>query len=98
MIITFCGHSQVIFTDEEKSVLRNILVGEIIKNPISKFYLDGYGDFDGLCLRTLRNQEKSMVKTTDFTIYRYSKSTSSDKKISLLRNSIIDISKPLANI
>ncbi|MBQ7408079.1 MAG: hypothetical protein IJW13_02250 [Clostridia bacterium] len=54
MIITFCGHSQVIFTDEEKSVLRNILVDEINKNPISKFYLGGYGDFDGLCLRTLR--------------------------------------------
>lgn len=54
MIITFCGHSQAIFTDEEKSVLRNILVGEIIKNPTSKFYLGGYGDFDGLCLRTLR--------------------------------------------
>ena len=31
MIITFCGHSQVIFTDEEKSVLRNILVDEINK-------------------------------------------------------------------
>ena len=54
MIITFCGHSQVIFTNEEKSVLRNILVDEINKNPISKFYLGGYGDFDGLCLRTLR--------------------------------------------
>ena len=54
MIITFCGHSQAIFTDEEKSVLRNILVDEINKNPNSKFYLGGYGDFDGLCLRTLR--------------------------------------------
>ena len=55
MIITFCGHSQVIFTNEEKSVLRNILVDEINKNPINKFYLGGYGDFDGLCLRTLKD-------------------------------------------
>lgn len=55
MIITFCGHSQVIFTDEEKSVLRNILVDEINKNPTSKFYLGWYGDFDGLCLRTLKD-------------------------------------------
>ena len=54
MIITFCGHSQVIFTDEEKSVLRNILVDEINKNPTCKFYLGGYGDFDGLCLKTIR--------------------------------------------
>lgn len=55
MIITFCGHSQVIFTDEEKSVLRNILVDEINKNPTCKFYLGGYGDFDGFCLRTLKD-------------------------------------------
>ena len=54
MIITFCGHSQVIFTDEEKSLLRNILVDEINKNPTCKFFLGGYGDFDSLCLRTLR--------------------------------------------
>ena len=55
MIITFCGHSQVIFTNEEKSLLRNILLDEIIKNPTCKFYLGGYGDFDGLCLRTLKD-------------------------------------------
>ena len=58
MIITFCGHSQVIFTSEEKSVLRNILVDEINKNPTCKFYLGGYGDFDSLCLRTLRELKK----------------------------------------
>lgn len=54
MIITFFGHSNCLFNDDIKKKLKNILVGEIIKNPISKFYLGGYGDFDGLCLRTLR--------------------------------------------
>lgn len=58
MIITFCGHSQVIFTDEEKSLLRNILVDEINKSPTCKFFLGGYGDFDSLCLRTLRELKK----------------------------------------
>ena len=54
MIITFFGHSNCLFNDDIKKQLKNILVGEIIKNPTCKFFLGGYGDFDGLCLRTLR--------------------------------------------
>ena len=54
MIITFFGHSNCLFNDDIKEQLKNILVGEIIINPTCKFYLGGYGDFDGLCLRTLR--------------------------------------------
>lgn len=54
MIITFFGHSNCLFNDDIKKQLKNILLDEIIKNPTCKFYLGGYGDFDGLCLRTLR--------------------------------------------
>ena len=54
MIITFCGHSDFLFSDDIKQQLKNILLSEIIKNPTCKFYLGGYGDFDSLCLRTLR--------------------------------------------
>ena len=54
MIITFFGHSNC-FNDDIKIQLKNILLDEIIKNPTCKFYLGGYGDFDGLCLRTLKD-------------------------------------------
>ena len=54
MIITFCGHSNCLFSDEEKEKLKQLLIKEISKNPTCKFYLGGYGDFDSLCLRTLR--------------------------------------------
>ena len=54
MIITFCGHSNYLFSDEEKEILKQLLIKEIRKNPTCKFYLGGYGDFDSLCLRTLR--------------------------------------------
>ena len=54
MIITFCGHSNCLFSDEEKEKLKQLLIKEIRKNPTCKFYLGGYGDFDGLCLQTLR--------------------------------------------
>ncbi|MBQ7224809.1 MAG: hypothetical protein IJX06_04590 [Clostridia bacterium] len=54
MIITFFGHSNCLFNDDIKKQLKNILLDEIIKNPTCKFYLGGYGDFDVLCLKTLR--------------------------------------------
>ena len=54
MIITFCGHSNCLFNDEEKEKLKQLLIKEIRKNPTCKFYLGGYGDFDSLCLRTLQ--------------------------------------------
>ena len=58
MIITFCGHSNCLFNDEEKEKLKQLLIKEIRKNPTCKFYLGGYGDFDSLCLRTLRELKK----------------------------------------
>lgn len=58
MIITFCGHSDFLFNDDIKEQLKNILVGEIIKNPTCKFFLGEYGDFDSLCLRTLTELKK----------------------------------------
>ena len=58
MIITFCGHSNYLFSDEEKEKLKQLLIKKIRKNPTCKFYLGGYGDFDSLCLRTLRELKK----------------------------------------
>ena len=58
MIITFCGHSDFLFSDDVKQQLKNILLNEIRKNPTCKFYLGGYGDFDSLCLRSLRELKK----------------------------------------
>ena len=58
MIITFCGHSNCLFSDEEKEELKQLLIKEIRKNPTCKFYLGGYGDFDSFCLRSLRELKK----------------------------------------
>lgn len=37
MIITFCGHSNCLFSDDIKEQLKNILVDEIIKTPPAGF-------------------------------------------------------------
>ena len=62
MTITFCGHSNCLFSDEEKGKLKQLLIREIRKNPTCKFYLGGYGDFDGLCLCTLKGLKNDFPK------------------------------------
>ena len=78
MIITFCGHSNCLFSDEEKEILKQLLIKEIRKNPTCKFYLGGYGDFDSLCLRTLRElkkefQDVELIFITPYLDKNYSK-------------------------
>ena len=78
MTITFCGHSNCLFSDEEKGKLKQNLIKEITKNPTCKFYLGGYGDFDSLCLRTLRElrkefQDIELIFITPYIDKNYSK-------------------------
>ena len=54
MIITFCGHSNYSYDDTIKEKLRDLLLQNIKKNPACKFYLGGYGNFDSLCLKILK--------------------------------------------
>ena len=78
MIITFCGHSNFSFSDATKDELKNLLLEKIRKNPTCKFYLGGYGDFDGLCLRTLKDlkadfPEIELIFITPYLDKNYSK-------------------------
>ena len=78
MLITFCGHSNCLFNNDVKEQLKNILLDEIIKNPTCKFYLGGYGDFDGLCLRMLKDfkanfPEIELIFITPYLDKNYSK-------------------------
>jgi len=78
MTITFFGHSNCLFNNDVKEQLKNILLDEIIKNPTCKFYLGGYGDFDGLCLRMLKElkngfPEIELIFITPYLDKNYSK-------------------------
>ena len=78
MIITFCGHSNCLFKDDIKEQLKNIFLSKIIKNPTCKFYLGGYGNFDRLCLRTLKElkngfPEIDLIFITPYLDKNYSK-------------------------
>lgn len=58
MKVTFCGHRQVLKTEEVRSWLRDSLE-LLIAEGADTFYLGGYGEFDHLAASLLREAKKS---------------------------------------
>lgn len=71
MVITFCGHSQAVFTEEEKQRVYDIIESEIIKYPDCVFYLGAYSDSDTLFKITidLLKAKYKNIKTVFVTPY-----------------------------
>lgn len=53
MIVTFCGHSDYVYGETEKSELQSV-IEESIKNGATEFWLGGYGSFDLMCAHILQ--------------------------------------------
>ena len=74
MIVTFCGHSQVARTEEVQSWLRDVL--ELLTGEgADRFYLGGYGEFDRLAARLLREAKKSRPQLETTLVLPYLDST-----------------------
>lgn len=60
MIITFCGHSNLVDNREKlREKLLNVLLEQIPKNKCVSFYLGGYGAFDSLALDVCLEYKKN---------------------------------------
>lgn len=57
MNVTFCGHAQVVQTEEVAEWLCTITQG-LIEQGATTFYLGGYGAFDNLAASVLRAQKR----------------------------------------
>ena len=57
MRVTFCGHKEI---DDRESIKRwlNRVCLDLIEQGAKEFYLGGYGEFDLLCVVTLREMQK----------------------------------------
>ncbi len=62
MIITFCGHSKINFTNELYDTLMETIEKFVKANPNCTFYLGGYGDFDYLCRKALKQLQKTYIE------------------------------------
>ena len=58
MIVTFCGHRDILFKNGEEERLEEELRKVLEDSPDAVFYLGDYGKFDGLCNYTLRQLQK----------------------------------------
>lgn len=58
MIVTFCGHSDAILTSDEEKRLKDVILSVLKETPDAVFYLGGYGNFDNLCNRMLKEIQK----------------------------------------
>ena len=54
MLVTFCGHSQVSDSAAVAAALKTI-ISDLIAEGADEFYLGGYGEFDSLAARTIRD-------------------------------------------
>ena len=58
MLVTFCGHSQVPNSAAVAAALTTI-IEELIAEGADEFYLGGYGEFDSLAARAVRDAKAS---------------------------------------
>ena len=54
MRVTFCGHSKIQNSSEIAASLENV-IHSLIAEGATEFYLGGYGEFDMLCARIVRD-------------------------------------------
>ena len=70
MRVTFCGHRHMQITSEIAESLKNIIYS-LIEEGATEFYLGGYGEFDALCARTVRDAKKIYPHITSTLVIPY---------------------------
>ena len=70
MLVTFCGHSQVPNSAAVAAALTTI-IEELIAEGADEFYLGGYGEFDSLAARAVRDAKASHPEITATLVIPY---------------------------
>lgn len=58
MLVTFCGHKDVAKEAQVKEKLEAV-VASLIEEGATEFYLGGYGSFDSMAAKTIREMKKT---------------------------------------
>ena len=58
MLVTFCGHSTVSNSAAVAAALKTV-IEELIAEGATEFYLGGYGEFDSLAARAVRDAKET---------------------------------------
>lgn len=71
MIITFIGHSKLKSVSAVESALREVLEKYISPENRITFYCGGYGDFDLLCARVVRDMKRNISNCESILVIPY---------------------------
>ena len=70
MIVTFVGHGDLYDTDQLQALLREA-IEEIIRHNETTFYCGGYGCFDLICARIVKDLKSAYPKTRSVFVAPY---------------------------
>ena len=70
MTVTFCGHSEIHYSEDIEQKLFDI-VEELIKNGANEFLLGGYGNFDNLAAKALKKLKKKYAHINSILVIPY---------------------------
>lgn len=59
MLVTFCGHKDVFYKEQVNEKLAAV-VAALIEEGATEFYLGGYGDFDYMAAKIVRELKKDL--------------------------------------
>lgn len=70
MLVTFCGHSQVSDSAAVAAALK-IIISDLIAEGANEFYLGGYGEFDSMAARAVRDAKAEHPEITSTLVIPY---------------------------
>jgi len=70
MIVTFCGHGDIFYSNETQKLLYSC-IEELIHNGANEFFLGGYGSFDILAAKTVHELKQKYSNISSVLIIPY---------------------------
>lgn len=70
MTVTFCGHSEIYYSEDIEQKLFDI-VEKLIRDGANEFLLGGYGNFDNLAAKTLKKFKKKYPQINSILVIPY---------------------------
>ena len=70
MLVTFCGHKDVAKEAQVKEKLEAV-IASLIEEGATEFYLGGYGSFDSMAAKTVREMKKTHPEVQGILVIPY---------------------------
>ena len=70
MTVTFCGHSEIYYSEDVEKKMYGV-IEKLIKNGANEFLLGGYGNFDNLAAKVVKNLKEKYPHINSILVIPY---------------------------